>query len=287
MLVLAIETTGKNGSAALIDESNDPVMALSTGEMSHLTDIIELIDLCFQKAGRSKADLTHVAASVGPGSFTGIRIGVSVARALGQSLNLPCIAVPTLEAMMLGALDFLVTEGELRPVTHICTIINARRHQTYGAIWSVLTDYEHLDGNGEPGFLIRETVPQGQHMIEEIMEAIAGLQGTVVMTGDGVDAYRSLIADAVGRMQAEASVLPQSCGGFKPMGCSDRYPEVVEMPAEARYQRADAVARIAIGKAAAGDTVVYDKLLPDYMRKTEAEMKLEAGTLSNKIREAR
>ena len=99
MKVLAIETTGKYGSASVIDDDGRVFSASSSEEMNHLRGMITLIDEAVREAGITKDELTHVAASVGPGSFTGIRIGVTTARIMSQMLEVPCIAVSTLEAM--------------------------------------------------------------------------------------------------------------------------------------------------------------------------------------------
>ena len=94
--ILALETTGKYGSAAVIREDGRVFCASSETEMNHLKDIITISDEAVRMAGIGKKDLTHVAASVGPGSFTGIRIGVTTARTLGQMLGIPCVSVSSL-----------------------------------------------------------------------------------------------------------------------------------------------------------------------------------------------
>ena len=119
MKVLAIETTGKYGSASVIDDDGRVFSASSSEEMNHLRGMITLIDEAVREAGITKDELTHVAASVGPGSFTGIRIGVTTARIMSQMLGVPCIAVSTLEAMAVRALDKAISAGALYvvPVT--------------------------------------------------------------------------------------------------------------------------------------------------------------------------
>ena len=82
MYILAIETTGKFGSVSLIDNKGTAIGYLETTDpMSHLKNLIPMIKKLLEDAGIEKKQLTHVAVSVGPGSFTGIRIGVSTARA--------------------------------------------------------------------------------------------------------------------------------------------------------------------------------------------------------------
>lgn len=332
MYILTLETTGKYGSAAVIDEHGSVFSATSGDVMNHLQDIITLTELCLEKAGISTSQLTHVAASVGPGSFTGIRIGVTTARTLGQVLKIPCIAVSTLEAMAVQGAAILSPDSEYRieriantigvekatapdvakadcaPVAPgmanalgtadaadvaniaICPIINARRHQTYSGLWRAEGD------SMEP------LLPEKQYMIEDLLDAIttgtngicgkaastdgtpesknpneaACATGTVesknpaeavstqqprvtYFTGDGIDAYESIIRE---RMPEGSYLLAEESN---------------------RYQHAEYAARVALQKALRGDTLSYEELLPNYMRKSEAEMRLESGTLSKKI----
>ena len=210
--------------------------------MNHLKDIITLADECCRGMGIGPQELTHIAASAGPGSFTGIRIGVTTARTMAQALKLPCIAVPTLETLAVQALPEALRDG----AEAVCTIINARRHQTYAALWDASS--------------LREMEPQRQYMIEELTDLVQKRGCRTLWTGDGVDAYETILTGHPG-----AEIF--------------RYASK-----NVRYQSAESAARIALRKALAGDTVSYEELLPEYMRRSEAEMRLEAGTLSRKIR---
>ena len=245
MYILAIETTGKYVSAALISESGEIWEHNSSEEMKHLKEILPLSEKCIQDAGIQKADIDYVAASVGPGSFTGIRIGVTVARTLAQMLNMSCIGVSSLEELKQESLDY----ARESKCDYICSIINARRHQTYGCIYK-------CTGNGSQSKVIKDK----QYMIEEIIEEIKSLKGKVLITGDGVDAYSSIIEENLSNDRYEFS------------------------PEECRYQNAAAVAQIALLEAEAGCTVPYDELLPNYMRLSEAEQRLKDGTLSSRIK---
>lgn len=257
MQILALETSGRYGSAAVIDDNGMITCARSTGEMSHLSDIINLVDTCIKEHGIGKADISHVAASRGPGSFTGIRIGVSAARALGQAMDIPCIEVSSLEVLAVSAAesDEFAALSEAGSDIYICTIINARRRQTYGALW-------HKGGT---------VMPERQYMIEELLDEIKQLDGSILFTGDGLDAYYDIIKE-----WAENN-------DYK-LVCSKGIKRTVAFTGEElRYQTANAAAEIALRKALSGDTLSYGDLMPEYMRKSEAEMRLEDGSLSGKI----
>lgn len=241
MHILALETTGKYGSAAVIDQDGNCCAAASSDVMNHLKDIITLTEECLRNAGIEKTDLTHIGASVGPGSFTGIRIGVTTARTLGQVLELPCVSVSTLEAMAYQGMEN--GSGE----EYICPIINARRHQTYAGLWKVTADG------------LESVLSEKQYMIEDLLTEIRKLEGTVFFTGDGIDAYSDIISSALSEEQYAFA------------------------PESVRYQDGRSVAQAALRRVQSGETVSYEKLLPNYMRKSEAEMRLESGTLSSKI----
>ena len=254
MKILAIETTGKYGSASVADDAGRVFSAASSEEMNHLKGMITLIDEAVREAGITKDELTHVAASVGPGSFTGIRIGVTTARVMSQMLGIPCISVSTLGAMAERSLDRAIASGAL----YVVPAINARRHQTYAGVYEAVftSDCEHQS--------VIPVMEEKQYMIEELLEGLISLMtaqsGSVAFfTGDGIDAYGDIIE----------KTMPEGSYVF-----ADE---------DLRYQHAESVARIALGKAAAGDILTYNELMPEYMRLAEAEQRLRAGTLSDRI----
>ena len=200
----------------------------------------------------NKKDMAAVAASVGPGSFTGIRIGVSTARAIAQALNIPAIGVPTLDAF----------KQKCDGVTIVAPIFNARRGQVYGGVF---------DEQGE------DILKSGPYMLTDVLAAIetcikdrlddapCGMapSGRIMFYGDGIDAYGDLLTEFKNKIAREA-------GSFV----------ILEADKEKRYQSAEMTARAAFDKFADKDTMHYNQLEPEYMRATEAEQKLKDGTLA-------
>ena len=147
MYILAIETTGKEGSVCLVqkDEGGGEPAVLGEkrieGSMSHLKELIPSISSLLESQGVSKNEISYIAASVGPGSFTGIRIGVATARALSQAFGLEyAIAVPTLTAFQYKE---QAAEAGAKGIT-VCAIINARRGQVYGMVDGYLADGPYM-----------------------------------------------------------------------------------------------------------------------------------------------
>lgn len=261
MYILAIETTGPKASAALLTapdrgaaQGGQGQTAVLLGERSsdeaknHLKNLLPLIRQLLDECGVPKNELTHIAASVGPGSFTGIRIGVATARALAQVLQLPCAAVPTLETFRYAEAGKAEREepqesDACRPL--VCGIINARRGQVYG--------------------IVEDCLPGGPYMLTDVLEAITQKAlpngKTVRFYGDGIDAYETQIRSY-----------------FDDQGYREAKDYFFAEPEE-RYQSAAAAAYAALERITDGETVSFEQLLPDYMRKAEAEVKLAAGQL--------
>ncbi len=247
MYILAIETTGPFGSAALLDEKGKVYACeVSKDTMSHLKDLIPMIDKVTAKTGISKDEISILAASVGPGSFTGIRIGVSTARALSQALEIKSIPVPTLDSFMFKNKNFETMDTEKKTNRVICPIINARRGQVYGMV---------------EGYL-----KAGPYMLTDVLNVIINRVmkdgKDVLFFGDGIDAYSNEIETALDNYNGRFFFAEK----------------------DLRYQDAVSVGRFAIdciNKAGGFENcaVSYELLLPEYMRRAEAEQKLEAGQL--------
>ena len=98
MYILAVDTTGPLCSVALLEKNKILAVRSSKEQKNHLKDLMPLIKDLLDSVQIHKSKLNYIAASIGPGSFTGIRIGVATARALAQVLDIPAVAVPTLDA---------------------------------------------------------------------------------------------------------------------------------------------------------------------------------------------
>ena len=127
MKILALETSAKSVSAAVVENSTVLASAYQNMGLTHSVTLMPLIDSMLKNAGLTATDMGLIAVAAGPGSFTGLRIGVSAAKGLAWALELPCCGVSTLEAMAENARSF---EG-----TVICAM-DARRQQVYNAMFN-------------------------------------------------------------------------------------------------------------------------------------------------------
>ncbi len=131
-LILQIETATQSCSVAI--SLNGEVLGIveKTDRNIHASSITLFIEELMQKCAKSFQDLDAVAVSMGPGSYTGLRIGVSTAKGLCYALDIPLIAINTLTAMASG---FKQKCFSVRPGTLFCPMIDARRMEVYCAIY--------------------------------------------------------------------------------------------------------------------------------------------------------
>lgn len=126
-LILNIETSTKNCSVSLSDEGNIIALKeLNDGNYSHAEKLHVFIDAVLKEAHKTVNDLNAIAVSNGPGSYTGLRIGVSSAKGLCFALDIPLISVSTLQSL---ALQVEVENGFVIPM------LDARRMEVYSAVF--------------------------------------------------------------------------------------------------------------------------------------------------------
>lgn len=130
-LILQIETATTMCSVALA--LNGDVLAVKelNERNVHASQITLYIDQVMRSAGKTYQDLDAVSISKGPGSYTGLRIGVSTAKGLCYALDIPLISVDTLEAMASG---FMAAHPEIMSNALLCPMIDARRMEVYTAV---------------------------------------------------------------------------------------------------------------------------------------------------------
>jgi tRNA threonylcarbamoyladenosine biosynthesis protein TsaB len=173
-LILHLETAtavcsvvlARNGEVVAFRERNDRNI-----HASYLTVFIEEV---LAEAGIAPADLSAVAVSMGPGSYTGLRIGVSAAKGLCYGLDIPLISVNTLEAMASG----LAARKEYAGDVLYCPMIDARRMEVYAGI------FDHTQG---------QKLPVGAYIVEPgIFDPFLD-NHKVVFFGDGAEKCRPAI----------------------------------------------------------------------------------------------
>lgn len=128
MLILAFESSAKAASVVLMDETTLLAESYQNSGLTHSVTLLKMAQDMLSCAGKTPKDVTQVAVAAGPGSFTGVRIGVAAAKGFSWGLELPCYGVSTLEAM---ARNVALADGIY------CPVMDARRSQVYNALFSL------------------------------------------------------------------------------------------------------------------------------------------------------
>ncbi len=165
MKILAIDSSGLTASAALVTEEAVLAEFSTNFKKTHSQTLLPMIDSIMSLTETPAADLDAVAVAKGPGSFTGLRIGVATAKGIALAENLPLIGISSLEGQ---AYAFYGTEDLL------CPMMDARRQQVYSGIYRF--EKERLVN----------VLPDNARSVEEMAEVLNELGQPVILSGDGM-----------------------------------------------------------------------------------------------------
>lgn len=191
MLVLAIDTATKIGSVALYDDKIGVIGEINLYvKVNHSNVIMDAVDSLFKLSGLNIKDVDRIAVTIGPGSFTGIRIGTAIAKGLAYSLKKPIVGV--------NELDVLAHMGENREDI-IVPLIDARKERVY------FSKYRYVDS-----ILLREE----EYKDGELREILADLKGKkVTFIGDGATVNEKLINEILEKdynIYSKANSIPRA-----------------------------------------------------------------------------
>jgi tRNA threonylcarbamoyladenosine biosynthesis protein TsaB len=191
MSVVGIDTASATASVALVEnglliaERTYPDLAAtghpnaSKGRVEHAEIILPLVASLFETTGVRLQDITGFAVSIGPGSFTGLRIGLSTVKGLAYSAKTPVAGVSTLLAYAARVMDH---EG------FICPILDARKNEVYAALFRKTS--------GAVERLIEDSLTSVGAVIEMVCRLDNG--AACFFVGDGVDIHQRLLLETLG-----------------------------------------------------------------------------------------
>lgn len=177
MKLLALDTSGPVCGVAVMADGKVLFEAATQNGRNHSISLMPLIDQALHVSGLKLTDLDRLAVVMGPGSFTGVRIGISTAKGLAHGASLPCVAVDALEALAKGAELF---HGL------ICPIQDARGGQVYAALFAA-------DAHG----LTRRMEDQ-PIAVADLCHQLKQKESPVLFVGDGMPVHRATIAEVLG-----------------------------------------------------------------------------------------
>lgn len=164
MLILAVDSTATVGSVCLVRDGKVLCEYTVNAGNTHSVTLLPMIENMLKITGTELCDVDMFAACVGPGSFTGVRIGCAALKGLALSSDKPCVGVSTLEALAYNLRDH---------VGIICPCMNARRGQVYTALFE----------SGPDG--LSRLTPDMAISVEELSSMLSDFEGNVRFCGDG------------------------------------------------------------------------------------------------------
>ncbi len=175
MILFCLDTSGPVAGVAIIQDGMVRCEAMAVNSFTHSQSILPMTEEAYRHTGLDVNQTDYFAVTVGPGSFTGVRIGVSTVKGLAHAAGKPCIAVDALEAMAAGVTPF----GGV-----ICPIQDARAGQVYGAAFA--------------GGALERLLPDEPIKLEEYLEKVSAFGRNLLFLGDGLPVHRQRIADNLG-----------------------------------------------------------------------------------------
>jgi len=168
MTILALDSSGSTAGVAITCLGQLKYESILLSHKEHSIHLLPMIEEALCRSGTKKDTLSRIACVIGPGSFTGIRLSVSCAKAMAQTLQIPCVPINALEALVCVPFHGL-----------ICPMIDARAQRVYCSLYSSRTQIRDDD-------TIR---------VEDMAREIATLKENCFFVGSGAVAYRPIIED--------------------------------------------------------------------------------------------
>lgn len=236
MKILAIDTTAVTAAAALVEDGHILGTYQQNGTLTHSETMLNMVENLLANAKVTPDDIGMLAVSAGPGSFTGVRIGVSIIKGLAFGRSIPCVPVSTLDAL---SENLRPTAEALGGHFYVCPVMDARRSQVYTALFLYETDAD--------GRTVKTRIWEDDMLsAHALSERLAGLELPVLFVGEGCRVTEKEIS----------------------------LPHCREVPESLRYQNGVSVASAAERLyAVAEDPSVYTDLAlkPTYLRPSQAE----------------
>ena len=169
------------GGVALVNEERVISEYTLNVRTTHTARLMPAIDLILRDSSVDKSDIDGIAISIGPGSFTGLRIGMATAKGLVLGLNIPLVGVPTLDALAHN-IPFAMYQ--------ICPILDAKKKEVYFSLFRYEKQGEHT---GSPLQQVPYQVVPPDKLVKQIDEK-------TIFLGDAVDVYRDFVSKELGEL---------------------------------------------------------------------------------------
>ncbi len=180
MLVLGIETATMTGGVALVNDEQIISEYTLNVRTTHTARLMPALDQILRDSSVDKREIDGIAISLGPGSFTGLRIGMATAKGLALGLDIPLLGVPTLDALA-GNIPFAAYQ--------ICAILDAKKKEIYYSLYRYSGE--------QAGSPLQRQVP---YQVVSPDKLVSQIDEKTVFLGDAVGAYGDFISENLGEL---------------------------------------------------------------------------------------
>ena len=251
MKILAIDTSSKICSVAISDDLKNIIELHNDDEKTHSVKLMPMIDAAFKQTKLSLDDIGLLVCSIGPGSFTGVRIGIATIKAFADVKNIPVVGVSSLESLAYNVVADLpqilsedsqavdITPSTLKR-TLICSLIDAKNENVYCGLYSISDTSKEC----EQILIFTDTISVA---IEKI-KANANNFDNIIFVGDGALVYKDILTNSLDSNFA----------------CEEK-----------NFQNSISLALAGFSKYQKGQFGDSSSLSPLYLRKSQAERALE------------
>ena len=243
MKILAIDTSSKRCSVCIFEDNHVIINLNNDDEKTHSVKLMPMVDQAFKETGLSLDDISLLTCCIGPGSFTGVRIGISTVKAFADVKNIPVVGITSLESLAYNVIhdnSSVNTIGEKK--TLICSLIDAKNNNVYCGL-----------------YYYNEKMNLIEIFAEDISVTIKKIKNTfiknnfsdIIFVGDGAETYKNTIED---NFKSENICI---CEG------------------ESNFQCSPSLAKAGLQKYNEGNYGDSNSIFPVYLRKSQAERALE------------
>ncbi len=258
MRVLGIESSGLTASAAIVEDGVLKGEFTVNNKLTHSETLLPMIREMCSISGIGLDTMDLIAVSYGPGSFTGLRIGIATAKGLALSYNIPAAGVSTLDSM--GLILSRMTDAA------VCPLMDARRGQTYSAVY-------------HRGELI---IKRDAYDIHELIDRLnkLGLEHGIIFVGDGFPVFSEVIK---GELKQEFTEAGPAFNRQRAVNTAEIGSEMFEKWMADNSLSLDEVKKLGADGITCfdGNILNSDDLVPCYIRKSQAEREKELGLLED------
>ena len=183
MKILAIDTSSKICSVSILEDENVLVSLYNDDEKTHSVKLMPMIDEALKKTNLTLDDISLLACCIGPGSFTGVRIGIATIKAFADVKRIPTIGVTSLESLAYNV-ENISTNSDL-----ICSLIDAKNGNVYYGLYKMANHYPQL---------ISMALDNINNTINTIQDNMKNENiNSVIFVGDGANTYKDQILSVI------------------------------------------------------------------------------------------